>query len=87
MYETYTLSNNNWKLPRIVDWNLAQLTKILTPLLFNKIHREGLVITATNALVNKQFGYIIFGKTKKRALEIEESMKQTLTQTDREVSG
>lgn len=82
MYETYTLSNNNYQLPRVVEWSLTQLTKLLTPLLFNKTHSEGLIITATNALVNKQFGYIIFGKTKKRALEIEHEMEELLKQAE-----
>jgi hypothetical protein len=51
---------------------------VLSPILFNKQTREGLVIISENLLSYHQLGYIIFGKTEKRAHDIEEKMIELL---------
>ena len=78
MYLTYVLSNNAYKLTETKIYSFQEILTILTPVLFNKQTREGLVIISENLLSYHQLGYIIFGKTEKRARELEEKMIQLL---------
>jgi len=68
---SYVLSNNSWKLPEGFNLNFDELIKLLKPLLFDKKTKEGVVIASANLLRQGLLAYIIFGKNKKRALEIE----------------
>lgn len=67
----YVLSNNSWKLPDGFNLNFSELIELLEPLLFDKKTKEGVVIASANLLRQGLLAYIIFGKNKKRALEIE----------------
>jgi hypothetical protein len=51
---------------------------VLAPVLFNKQTREGLIIISENLLSYHQLGYIMFGKTEKRARDLEAKMIQIL---------
>ncbi|MCJ7740454.1 hypothetical protein MUP32_04015 [Candidatus Microgenomates bacterium] len=76
MYETYTLSNNIYKINTKRRFDSAQLFSLLNPVLFDKKKQEGLVITGTSLLAQNSFGYVIFGKNKQRALKIEMEMEK-----------
>ncbi len=71
LIDSYVLSDNSWQLPEGVDLNFSKLLQILQPVLFDKQNQEGMVIASANMLEQKRLTYIVFGKNKKRALEIE----------------
>jgi len=80
MYETYILTSNLHRVT--IDHagvETEQLFKRLSPVLFNKNKKEGLIITGTRLLDQNQFGYIIFGNSKSRAIKIESEMERLLT--------
>lgn len=78
MYLTFVLSNNSYELPKEKEYTFSSILKTLQPILFNKQTREGLVVISENLLSYKRLGYIIFGHTEKRALELEASMESLL---------
>lgn len=78
MYETYTLSNNGYDVSALNHPLFSSVFHRLEPILFDKQAREGLIIMSENLLRMNHFAYIIFGKTKKRAYEIEAKMIELL---------
>jgi hypothetical protein len=78
LYETFTLSNNTFVLEDVRIDSYTQLESRLLPILFQKSKKEGVVIASANLLKHHQFGYVIFGNTKHRALEIEVEMERLL---------
>lgn len=78
MYLTYILSNNAYALREEKTYSFGDMLSILRPVLFDKQTREGLIIISENLLSYHQLGYIIFGKTEKRARDIEEKMIEFL---------
>ncbi len=78
MYLTCILSNNAYKLTDSKVYSFKEMLTVLEPILFNKQTREGLVIISENLLSYHQLGYIIFGKTEKRARDIEAKMIEIL---------
>ena len=78
MRDVYSLSNNLFNLPKGKTYKFGQIMELFKPILYNKLTKEGIVIVSENVLSRGQLGYIIFGKTKKRALEIEEKMEMLL---------
>jgi hypothetical protein len=76
MYLTYILSNNAYELTK--EYTFDSLVEKLKPIMFDKQMREGVVLISENLLSYKRMGYIIFGKTKKRAYELEEQMEAFL---------
>jgi hypothetical protein len=79
IYDVYTLSNNLYALPDGYKPVFTELLEKMAPVLFDKKTGEGMVIVSENVLAMGYLGYIIFGKTRKRAIEIEERMKELLT--------
>jgi hypothetical protein len=77
MYATYVLSNNSYKLPHN-KYTFAKVMTKLSPVLFSKKNREGVVVISESLLSMGQLGYIIFGKSRKRALDIEAQMENLL---------
>jgi hypothetical protein len=75
--ESYVLSNSNMRL-KPGKYTFAQVRELLKPLLFNKKTKEGLVIASANLLSQPGLAYVIFGKSKKKALNLEEKMKSLL---------
>jgi hypothetical protein len=67
----YVLSDNSWKLPSGVKPKFRELLEILSPVLFDKKSKEGVVIASANLLQQGLLAYIVFGHNEKRALEIE----------------
>lgn len=78
MYATYTISNNIYTLRGKSIMTSSDLYTVLKSVLFDKKKSEGLVITGTSLLEQNSFGYVIFGKTKLRALKIEKDMEKLL---------
>lgn len=78
MYLTYVLSNNAYALTKDKTFTFNEMLTKLAPILFNKRTREGLIIISENLLFYHQLGYIIFGKTEKRARDIEAKMIELL---------
>lgn len=76
MYLTYILSNNNYPLPSGAAFSsFTSVVKKLDPVLFNKQTREGVIIVSENILLKQHaLAYVVFGNSKKRAVEIEEQM-------------
>lgn len=77
--DTYTLSNNLYDLPKGKTFSFELMQELLKPVLYNKKSTEGVVIVSENSLVRGQFGYIIFGRNKKRAIEIEKKMDELIS--------
>lgn len=79
MHKTYILSNNGYALQDKSLTTFSSMQEKLKPILFTRKTREGLVIVSENMLTRHQLMYIIFGDTKKRALEIEAEMERLLS--------
>jgi len=75
MYDVYVLSQNTYPLPEGKKFIFGQVKELLTPILYNKKTKEGLVIISENLLVQNKLAYIIFARNKKRAEELENQMK------------
>ena len=80
--DSYILSNNAWKLPKGITPTFEELMEKLSPVLFNKKTKEGVVIASANLLKQGQLAYIVFGRDEKHALEIEEKAQKILAQLD-----
>lgn len=78
MYLTHILSFNNYELSLTREYSFGEITDVLRPILFDKHTREGLIIISENLLSYHKLAYVIFGRNKKRAYEIESSMEQLL---------
>jgi hypothetical protein len=75
MYDVYVISQNSYALPKNKTYTFSQIKSLVTPILFDKKTKEGLVIVSENLLVQKTLAYIIFAKNKRRAEELETQMK------------
>ena len=79
IYETFILTNNLFPVKRQnKQTDGGKLFKILSPILYDKSKKEGLIITGIKLLEQNQFGYVIFGKNKTRALKLEKDMEDLL---------
>jgi hypothetical protein len=76
--DSYVLSNNTYRVPSPQVLAFTQIHEVLSPLLFSRKTKEGVIIASANRLRHGVLSYIIFGNTKKRALEIESRMKDLL---------
>ena len=79
MRKTYVLSDNGYKIPKKKKYNFAELFDKLKPVMFDKKTKEGVVIASASLLAQNKLAYIIFGKTKKTALRIEEKMEELIS--------
>lgn len=75
--ESFVLSNSNMRL-NPGKYTFAEVRELLSPLLFNKKTKEGVVIASANLLVQPGLAYVLFAKSKKRALDLEAKMKALL---------
>ncbi|MFH0749966.1 MAG: hypothetical protein V1917_03595 [Candidatus Gottesmanbacteria bacterium] len=75
--EAYILSDNALTLPERMS-TFTHVHQKLKPILFDKKTKEGVVIASSNLIRQHRLAYVIFGSNEKRALEIEEQMKQLL---------
>ena len=79
IYDTYILTNNLYPVKKsgpIVEAD--RLFEVLSPILFDAVKKEGIIITGTRLLEQNYFGYVIFGNTRNRAEKIEEAMDKLL---------
>lgn len=72
--DSYILSNNAYELKAGVRPSFKQMLELMTPILFNKKTKEGLVIASASLLTQSTFAYVVFAKNKKKAMEIENKM-------------
>ncbi len=79
MTDSYTLSNNDYALPKGKKPSFSEIITVLQPVLFDKKTKEGVVLASSNLLEQSKFAYIVFGKNEKRSLELEGEMEQLLT--------
>lgn len=79
MHTTFTLSNSNYLLPRTHTFTFTDILNRLEPILYQPRYQEGIIVTSENLLKQHHLAYIIFAKTKKRALDLESRMEQLLT--------
>ena len=78
MIETYLFSNNGYDISHLKRQTLPVVLDRLAPVLFNRTAKEGVILTSENLLRMQKLSFIIFAKNKKRAYEIESSMKDLL---------
>ena len=78
LYNTFILSTNLYSFSKKRKYNFDTLRKVLSPILYDKKKKEGIIIVSENLLKLNKLAYVIFGKTKKRALEIEDKMQKLL---------
>ncbi len=81
MYETIVLSHNSYPFSDATLTSFTEMYKRMQPILYNNKTKEGLVIISENVLANKQLAYVIFGNTRKKALETEAEMERLLNVT------
>jgi hypothetical protein len=79
MHETYILSHNSYILKNHKIKSFSEIKKLLTQILFHKKDKEGIVIISEDLRQRHQLAYVIFGKTKKRAEDIETQMEKLLS--------
>jgi len=76
--DSYVMSRSKYKIDYLRRPTLSSVLKCLKPVLFDKKTKEGVVISSENIIRQKELIYIVFGKTKKRAKQIEIEMKHLL---------
>lgn len=78
MFDTYLFSNNGYMISHLKRMTFGKLLERLSPIVFNKQTKEGIILTSENLLRMQKFSFIIFAPTKKRAYEIEATMEALL---------
>jgi hypothetical protein len=78
MMDSYVLSDNAYQLPNTSKPTFEEMHTLLMPVLYSKRGKEGVIIVSSNLLSQGTLAYIIIGKNKKRALEIEVQMEDLL---------
>lgn len=78
LYGPFILSTNLYPLPERKKYNFGKILKTLSPILWDKKKKEGVIIISENLLRQNKLAYVIFGNNKKRALEIENKLEELL---------
>jgi hypothetical protein len=78
MTDRFVFSDNAFSFAEHRRVSFTELLTTLSPILFDKKTKEGVVVTSSNLLKYHRIGYIIFGVNEKRALEIEREMERLL---------
>ena len=78
MFDTYLFSNNGYNISHLKRQKFSELLERLSPILFAKDTKEGLIVTSEHLLRMQKLSFIIFAKNKKRAYEIEARMEELL---------
>ena len=76
--DIYLIHRSHLKLNTQQQTTLEKIRENLKSVEFNVNTKEGVIINSELRLRNRELVYTIYGKTKKRAYEIEEQMKQLL---------
>jgi len=72
------LFHNYYPIPGEKKYSFNQVLEKLKPILFDKKKKEGVVLASANVLPKGKLAYIAVGKTKSRAIKIEEKMMEML---------
>lgn len=78
MLDSYTLVVTGFNLQMDKKVTFSEVLVAITPVLFDKKTKQGVVIASANILEQNQLGYIVFSPTKKRSLEIEAELHRLL---------
>lgn len=78
MYTTYILSTNDYDVSHLSPVTFQDMLDRLASILFDKSTQEGIILVSEHLLLMGKCSYIIFGKTKKRAYELEARMVELL---------
>lgn len=78
MTDSYTLSNNDYTLPKNRKPSFDSVLTVLAPVLYNKKTKEGVVLASSNLLEQSKLAYVVLGPSEKRSLEIEAEMEELL---------
>lgn len=78
MTDAYVLSDNSFRFGRKQDPTFEGVSSILSPVMYSRQTREGVVVVSANMLVQRQLEYVIIAQNKKRAYEIEAQMESLL---------
>ena len=76
LYGPFILSTNLYPLTERKKYNFGKILKTLSSILWNKKNKEGVIIVSENLLKQNRLAYVIFGKNKKRAIEIENKLEE-----------
>jgi len=77
MKDSYNLSDNDLKLPDRIT-SFSEVKNILSPVLFDKKKKEGVIIASANLIRQHRLAYVIISANEKRTTEIEAQMKSLL---------
>ncbi|OGG04147.1 hypothetical protein A2Z33_03230 [Candidatus Gottesmanbacteria bacterium RBG_16_52_11] len=83
MYRTYVLSNNLYPLPnkkKISSFSRA--LECIKPVLYDRKTGEGVILASERVISIGCLAYIVFGRTERRALEIEREMESLIAAKD-----
>lgn len=78
MSDSYVISRSKFDISDLKRPSFTSVRNVLKPILYDKHTREGVVISSENIIKQKEFIYLIFGNTKRRAYQIETEMKKLL---------
>ncbi len=78
LYDTYIFSRNTYPLKSKKSYSFTKILKTLSPILWDKKKKEGVIIISENLLKQNKLAYVIFGNNKKRALAIENKLEELL---------
>lgn len=78
LYGPFILSTNLYSFSKKKKYSFDKILKVLSPILWDKKKKEGVVIISENLLKLNKLSYVIFGKNKKRAITIENKLEELL---------
>ncbi len=78
MHTSYIVSNNSYDISRHGNLSFRSLLHVLEPILYQKNSGEGVVLMSENLLRMQKLAFVMFTRTKKRAIEIEKRMEELL---------
>jgi hypothetical protein len=77
--DVYVLNRNDLKFNGQSSISFEKIIELLSPILFNRKTKEGVVISSAAPLKDKQLLYTIYGKNKKRAYLLQQTMLEILS--------
>lgn len=79
--DAFVLSRSKFQLPQRRQWTLEKVLKSLDQFLYSKKTKEGIIINSENSINDGLLIYTIFGKNRRRAYDIEQTMSTILAST------
>ncbi len=78
MNKVCVLSHNSYEIRRRKIYSFDELLSKISPYLFDKKSKEGVVVASASLLAQRKLAYIVFGKNRKRAEKIEGFMENAI---------